>query len=509
MEDESFVVIFQGRLKDGVSPEEGKDRPARRFKVSPERAEALLAGGPMVIKRGVTGSVAEKYKMAVEQAGLECAIEPDPEAVSGLEMENAGDEAKAETRAAEPACPKCGYRPGGPGDPALDNECPQCGIILSKIVQPPRAPGPSHSAVGIHAPAVPFDREPTEIIDFHAPGLWDTVTVLEYTLPDSIQLPPERLREIPAPLKRRFLAGLASLCVWVWTTFTLQIPVGIILALVILLGKNISLNRGDAEGIRVLVGLIAGVYLFIFLPWRWHGLTYGQRLMGLWVRPKGDGPDELDFFGILLRFVGTVINFSTFGVLNVIWPQITNRSNVSDTLSSSVQVEAGDMPQHPVREALRPLAYALALGILLGVVAAACSSLGTERTVQRPLEGKAVVPRTRPQAPADAQPRAAGRPPGGRSRSAASMAPQQILQVLASLQQQFYVHNKFYSNDLEALLFEYGTAAFDPPDPILRLYYSGDLKIVLTERGFEIGIRQDGQWYVVSDRGMQGRRPDF
>lgn len=509
MEDGSFIVVFQGRLKDGGDPREGKDRLARLFKVSPERAEALLAGGEVVIKRGVTGAVAEQYKAALEQAGFECEVRPDPEAIMGLKMENEEDQPEAEPPAAEPACPKCGYRPDGPGDPALGDECPRCGIILSKVPPPPPPPEPPRSRVGIHAPAVPFDEEKAEILDFPAPDLWGNLTYLEYTLPDSVQLPPERLREVPAALKRRFLAGLASLTVWIWATIILQIPVGIVLALMILMGMKFGLDRGEAELIRTLVSLFTGIYLFLYLPWRWHGLTYGQRLMGLWVEPKSDVHNELDFSGILLRFVGSVINFSTFGALNVICPLFTKGSSICDIMSSSVQVEAGDMPPHPVREALRPLAYALALGLVLGVLAAACSTIVTDRVIERRPDRETVIPRTLPKAPADSQTTGPGRPSGRRLRSPANMQPQQILQILASLQKQFYAHNKVYTNDLEALIMGPGAEAFDPPDDILRLYYSGNLKMVLTDGGFEIGIRQGARWFVVSDRGIQEQRPNF
>ncbi|ABK18935.1 RDD family protein [Syntrophobacter fumaroxidans] len=500
MENGSFVVVLQGRLKDGMDPEECKNRLAKLFGISPDRAGTLIGNGPTVIKRGVSGAVAETYRTALDQAGLVCDVEPDPAVFGALELENPSDEPQAAPPADAPACPKCGYRPGGPGDPVLGDECPRCGIIVSKVLQTRTTPGDMADS---------FDDEELESVEFPDPGFMGMITALEHILPETMVLPPERARGTPASLKRRFLAGLASVCVWVWTTFILQIPIGVVLGLMAALGPNFSLTLRQAQDIRGVVGLFAGVYVFLYLPWRWNGLTYGQRLMGLWVQPTGAETHESFFPRVLLRFLGTVANLATFGVLNLVWTCVTERRNISDTFSSSIQVEAGNMPSHPVREALRPLAYALAAGLLIGGVAAACAGLSTHKAGRLESQTPFGTPGTLPGRGVDERPDARGLPPERKAPFAARTSSYQVLKLLSAMQHRYRVEHGVYSNDLEALMVEQGAGIFEPSGPVFKLLYSGDLKMYLTDRGFEIGLRQGERWSVISEKGMQGDRANF
>ncbi len=88
MGDRLFNVTFEGRLKEGFSREEAEAKVSRLFRLPPGKAEQLLSGPPVVIRKGVGLAEAEKYKMALEHAGMVCSI--GSASPSGQEQETAG-----------------------------------------------------------------------------------------------------------------------------------------------------------------------------------------------------------------------------------------------------------------------------------------------------------------------------------------------------------------------------------------------------------------------------------
>ncbi len=129
---------------------------------------------------------------------------------------------------------------------------------------------------------------------------------LESTLPDTLTLPWNEATREPPSLQTRFLAALASLSLWIYCSLLFVNIVGIIMLLMLVLGFLPRITRGDADGIRVLTGLLlGGPYVFLYLPLRWNGLTYGQRLMGIWIAPKDARETPIGFCAVVLRFLGT------------------------------------------------------------------------------------------------------------------------------------------------------------------------------------------------------------
>jgi len=153
-----YKVITEGKLRDGVDPEQFVKAFAQAFKVSEEQARKLLsAGEPVILKQDVDRSTAEKFRQVLtQQMGLEVRIEakeapelrpgsglsleganePKPAAGSGLSLEGASESAAAPaTSAATPAaeastgrCPKCG------SDRISGDDCLACGVIISRYL---------------------------------------------------------------------------------------------------------------------------------------------------------------------------------------------------------------------------------------------------------------------------------------------------------------------------------------------------------------------------------------
>lgn len=74
MADGDFQVVFQGELT-GEHPEGTvKQQIGALFKMSPERVEALFAGRPVTVKKGVDEATARKLEHAFRRAGAVCEV---------------------------------------------------------------------------------------------------------------------------------------------------------------------------------------------------------------------------------------------------------------------------------------------------------------------------------------------------------------------------------------------------------------------------------------------------
>lgn len=82
---------------------------------------------PVIVRKGIDRETAERFKTAIEQTGVRCAIRE-------MEKDRQENESEKETREAEPdtgtqpmiKCPKCGF------EQPESAECVQCGIVIEK-----------------------------------------------------------------------------------------------------------------------------------------------------------------------------------------------------------------------------------------------------------------------------------------------------------------------------------------------------------------------------------------
>lgn len=69
MSNENFEVIFAGQLVPGAQPEQVKAKVAAIFKTDVAKIAHLFSGSPVVIKKGIDQSMAQKYQAAMQAAG--------------------------------------------------------------------------------------------------------------------------------------------------------------------------------------------------------------------------------------------------------------------------------------------------------------------------------------------------------------------------------------------------------------------------------------------------------
>jgi hypothetical protein len=75
MSESSFNITFYGIIQPGKDKDVVIQNMATLFKTSPEKVRPFFAGGRKVIKSGVDELTAEKYKAALENAGLVIKLE--------------------------------------------------------------------------------------------------------------------------------------------------------------------------------------------------------------------------------------------------------------------------------------------------------------------------------------------------------------------------------------------------------------------------------------------------
>lgn len=69
MSQNTFEVVFSGKLVEGAAPEKVKANVAALFKVEAAKVERLFSGATISIKKGVDEATAKKYQMALYKAG--------------------------------------------------------------------------------------------------------------------------------------------------------------------------------------------------------------------------------------------------------------------------------------------------------------------------------------------------------------------------------------------------------------------------------------------------------
>lgn len=74
MADARFDIHFRGQLVAGASPALVKANLMKLFKIDESRADAMLSGRPVVLKRDADQATAMKFRAALKQAGALCEL---------------------------------------------------------------------------------------------------------------------------------------------------------------------------------------------------------------------------------------------------------------------------------------------------------------------------------------------------------------------------------------------------------------------------------------------------
>lgn len=82
---ENFSIVFEGQLRVGVDREVARLNLAKLFKSDVADIDRLLSGKRMTITRGLTREDAQRFLDALNDAGVQAAIEPEQPVVLSLE----------------------------------------------------------------------------------------------------------------------------------------------------------------------------------------------------------------------------------------------------------------------------------------------------------------------------------------------------------------------------------------------------------------------------------------
>jgi hypothetical protein len=133
----TYKVILQ-QIVPGKDIQAVKQVIADSFRLSPEKADSMLARIPLVVKQHADYATAQKIQKILTNAGVECRLELEEEKT------NAPSPVVVPTLPQSPesqkTCPKCGYQARLPNDPLLtahqgQGECPACGVIIAKYIK--------------------------------------------------------------------------------------------------------------------------------------------------------------------------------------------------------------------------------------------------------------------------------------------------------------------------------------------------------------------------------------
>jgi len=127
-ESATYSVLLSGDLKSGFEPEQVVDAFARLFKLTPEKAGAII-GKRFVVKREVELSVAKAYKEKLSAIGVDVSLKQDG-GTGELELEPVqppGSKDGVQVEPGEMICPKCDLKQ------AKAEECSGCGVFVEKV----------------------------------------------------------------------------------------------------------------------------------------------------------------------------------------------------------------------------------------------------------------------------------------------------------------------------------------------------------------------------------------
>lgn len=103
MSQNTFEVVFSGKLVEGAAPEKVKANVAALFKVEVAKVERLFSGAAVSIKKGIDEATAKKYQMALHRAGAITRVVNRAAVASDATAKQAPAPAETQAKPASPA----------------------------------------------------------------------------------------------------------------------------------------------------------------------------------------------------------------------------------------------------------------------------------------------------------------------------------------------------------------------------------------------------------------------
>lgn len=465
-----YRIVFDGRETEGKNRKEAVEGLARLMKRKPNQVNSLFSDRPVVLKRGLTENVAHRYVRTIEQAGCVCHMEAETE---------------TSKKTAISTCPKCGYQAFQDSDTMVSrDECPSCGIILSKFI-PPEGRDLTPDDVEQREYSVneaPHEKiNEGELVEFPDPGFLTRFFGF-FLVQDSIWIDcsPEKLPD--ASIKQRIWAGVATFSHMLFVSYVFLIPIGI-LGGIYIMTKNVPLSMSFYEGLKDLAVFLACIYIFLLLPLSWKGHSFGMRLMGIVIVDlKHNNQIGIQRSDTLLRqAVGIVKLF----VIPLFYPLLDEkRRALEDVVTVTRKAEAFKLSTHPWNLALRPLLAVVLFHFLIMV------------------PGNYLLFKV-----ADKYSTSVERPSVHKQAEITTPARSILLNFRTVLEQ--YIATRMELPASRSAMNEMLNSSLRPNNPLIRLYNKNALAVRGDIGNYEIGVLISGKWHVMDQSGKITIRDAF
>lgn len=513
-----FNLMLEDRIGFGKTKADVIQALSDIFQKPAAQIERLFHKSPGIIKRDLTLSQARRMMAYLDRAGAVCRIVP----VAQEETLPASPD-RAER---EKTCPKCGYDLSSADACMVEDECPACQIIISKFKssadkmvddtmahegQRARLDSVDGGSATSAAPLAACEYA----VEYGKQGLLLQILGFSFGLPARVEL-----RSMPADLPsaslyQRFWGAVASFSYLVYLTVVMQIPVGVLAAPFLLIAGE----TGGADliqtlrGISVLAAMGVG---FVLMPMAWCGHSFGQRLTGIVLVSN----DDRETVGLTTdRTIFRILADATrliYGIGLLVALLRQDRRSIGDLASGVRQASAGSLPEKPWNKALLPFAVAVGIHMMVaipgawitGMVGDARKSYPNHRTSMQTVKAKALQQQHAVQA---------------RVAELDGGVIDQSISVATPLDARKYNWMKRLPRAFRNHVYRHGPVALDRDSldnilstylpvyrsEILREYDSGDLQVHGDTLSYEIGLRQEDDWFVLDKDGYPHRQDKY
>jgi hypothetical protein len=421
-------------------------------------------------------------------------------------MEVAGPKTPLLDSSAIKVCPKCGYHPSRPDDDLYTKgECLACGIVVKKYLRHQARLAEAAANVNSLEPSVaqvpPYEEPPAPFYYEQNYQRFNSkfmrCLTLEFLLPSRYQESSPSEGAAPSAA-RRLGASLASWGHMFYLIAIFLVPMRfLILEVILLIAGRQSPNRGDLDA-RADLGMMSSVLIslilsFLYLPRRWSGSTFGQRLMGIQMCKRASWLEEPGRGQLILRSI-----FLPIAVLGFLVPPL---KGLTEPLSSIKQIDVGVPPRKSFLASLQPWG-AFALVILAFFFLARMPRMARYSAEKIASYGDPSVPNDfHPGIPFKINPG----PPRSQEKT---VNWRNILIGIYRMEEEYRRNMRSDGSTLSDRLTQYA-GRFSDKDFGPYLSKDGHLQGKELPDGYEIGIFADGTWQVISSHGGITRRPEF
>jgi len=378
MEDQSYKLILEGKLREGLERPPAIKKLSILLKRDVEEIADLLSGKPRVIAEGLDYRTALKYRSLIGSAGALSRIEPEARVTA--ELVDAAEQTPTDQPGAGSSewnvCPKCGYQPAREDDVLLvRGDCPRCGLkkVPSHVPEEPEpVPAPLYedslsdhpSALTIYGDLTPASWKRRALASVHTFLLFLAVYCCLAMLFIFSFVP---LESVPGYAGKGFLDAA-------FTSFPMFLgALSIILISFVLPIFNRGLSWGQrAVGIVVLYtqdAQVGGLYLSLAFRVAAMGLvSFAPGLIVLWLGSK------LGFVVNEAAANAAMIVMAILGWLGS-WVYLVRnpeKMGILDRAGGTIQTEEEPLPEDAVKKALMPIGAVVGLSIVLGLIMPLC-----------------------------------------------------------------------------------------------------------------------------------------